>query len=236
MIKEIISITKNYYWNKNNEVKLLYSGAEIEARRQVLAFIQDLIRCVLDITRYLVQITEKVVDGDQKASAELYEKAKEVNMKADEMKKQFVRELFSMGPVLPQKEDFYGLVSHIGEIIDSIDGAAFRIANFRLDKDTKRYLDDIYEMTKILLNQINALRECIYMLSYNPSQVITTSDKVLEYETYMDNLYRKLIVDVFHRDYKPINLLKVLEITTRLENAADTCEKVVDRLIGILLA
>ena len=213
----------------------MYSGAEIEARRQVISFLQDLIRSVLDITRYAVQITEKVKEGRREEAIKLYDKAKTVNLKADEMKKQFVRELFSMGPILPQKEDFYGLVSHIGEIVDSIDGAAFRIANFRLDKNTQRYIDEIYEMTQILFNQINALRECIYMLSYNPSQVISLSDKVLEYEDVMDSVYRKLIVDVFHRNYNPMDLLKVLEISTRLENAADTCEKVVDRLIGILL-
>ncbi len=224
-----------YYNNWSRGEYILYSGAEIEARRQIIAFLQDLIRNVLDITRYVVQIMEKVKEGKQEESISLYEKAKDINLKADEMKKQFVRELFSMGPILPQKEDFYGLVSHIGEIVDSIDGAAFRIANFRLNKETRQYLDDISEMTKILFNQINALRECIYMLSYNPSQVISLSDKVLEYESIMDNIYRRLIVDVFHQDYKPMDLLKVLEIATRLENAADTCEKVIDRLIGILL-
>jgi len=213
----------------------LYSRAEIEARRQIISFLQDLVRDVLDITRYAVQIMEKVKDGNYKESQLLYKRAKEVNLKADEMKKQFVRELFSMGPILPQKEDFYGLVSHIGEIVDSVDGAAFRIAHFRLDSSVRRYVNDLYEMTKILFNQINALRECIYMLSYNPSQVVSMSDKVLEYESAMDEKYRKLIVDVFHRDSNPMDLLKVLEIASRLENAADTCEKVIDRLIGILL-
>ena len=213
----------------------MYSGAEIEARRQVITFLQDLIRNVVDITRYVVQITEKVMEGEREEAKDLYEKAKDVNMKADEMKKQFVRELFSMGPILSQREDFYSLVSYISDIVNSIDGAAFRIAYFHLDRETKSYLDDIYSMSKILFEQVTALRECIYMLSYNPSQVLSFSDRVLQYESKMDELYRKLIVDVFHKDYKPMNLLKILEIATRLENAADTGEKVLDRLIGILL-
>lgn len=213
----------------------MFSGAEMEARRQVITFLQDLIRNVVEITRYAVQIAEEIRGGNLDNAKNLYGKAKEVNLKADEMKKQFVRELFSMGPILGQREDFYNLVSHIGEIIDSIDGAAFRIAYFSLDEKSKKYLKDIYEMTKILLEQIMALRECIYMLSYNPSQVLSLSDNVLQYETKMDEMYRKLIIEVFHRDYKPMDLLKIIEIATRLENAADNCEKVLDRLIGILL-
>jgi uncharacterized protein Yka (UPF0111/DUF47 family) len=214
----------------------MFPSAEIEARRQVIAFIQDLIRIVVDITRFVIQITEAVKSGDQEAAIRIYEKAKEANQKADEMKKQFVRELFSMGPVLSHKEDFYALVSNIGEIVDSIDGAAFRIANFKLDKNTIGYLEDIYEMAKILFDQINALRECIYMMSYNPNQVISSSEKVLEYEAIMDDIYRRLIVEVFHQKYNPIDLFKVMEISTRLENASDTSEKIVDRLVGILLA
>jgi uncharacterized protein Yka (UPF0111/DUF47 family) len=90
-------------------------------------------------------------------------------------------------------------------------------------------------MAMILFDQINALRECIYMMSYNPNQVISASEKVLEYETMMDDIYRGLIVEVFHQKFNPIDLLKVLEISTRLENASDTSEKIVDRLVGILL-
>lgn len=213
----------------------MYSGAEVGARRQVITFLQDIVRTVVDIARYVVQITEKVIEGDEAGAKALYKRARDINLKADEMKKQFVRELFSMGPIFSQREDFYNLVSHIGEIVNSVDGAAFRIAHFHLDEEVRTYLNDIYNMSRVLFDQVTALRECIYMLSYNPSQVLTLSERVLEYESRMDELYRKLIVNIFHRDYKPMDLLKVLEIATRLENAADTSEKVLDRLIGILL-
>ena len=82
---------------------------------------------------------------------------------------------------------------------------------------------------------MDAFREAIYLMGYNPTALREAIERIFELEMEVDKVHRAALSEVFRKESKARNIIKWLEISERLESAADTVERVADILVTFLI-
>jgi len=213
----------------------MYRDAELEARRQIINYLQDLSRMTVEITGLLIKVIKYIKDGRFNELPELYMKVKEVDTSVANLQKTIMGEILKLRPVLTNSVAVYELVAKVGDVVDVIDGAAYRLAYLNLSTLSKWELDLLYKIGETLYEEIDAFREAIYLLAYNPPSLSTAIEKIFMLETEVDKIHRAALSEVFRRESRASNLVKWVEVSERLEKAADTVEKVADILVTFLI-
>ncbi len=213
----------------------MYRDSELEARRQIVNYLQEFSRLMVEISGLLVKMIDMIMEGETGDLDIVYENIKEVDEKAYDLEKTIINEILRLRPFLPNSEAIYTLVAEISDIVDSIDGAGYRIANLGVDQLPPKYLDVLKDIASALYDEIDAFREAIYLLGYNPAELRNAVERVYKLENMVDSVYRGGLSKVFREEKKPLNLIKWLEVAERLENAADNVERAADILITFLL-
>jgi len=213
----------------------MYRDAELEARRQIINYLQDLSRMTVEITGLLIKVIQYIKDGRFNELPELYMKVKEVDTSVANLQKTIMGEILKLRPVLTNSVAVYELVAKVGDVVDVIDGAAYRLAYLNLSTLSKWELELLYKIGENLYEEIDAFREAIYLLAYNPPSLSTAIEKIFMLETEVDKIHRAALSEVFRRESRASNLVKWVEVSERLEKAADTVEKVADILVTFLI-
>ncbi len=97
-----------------------FSGAEVEAKRQVLLILQDHIRNAVSAAILLPRMVEALMSSDSDEVEELYQELRRVDEESTKVQKSFVGELLSVGPLLTSREELLPPVSMVGSITDSL--------------------------------------------------------------------------------------------------------------------
>ena len=214
-----------------------FFGTEIEAKRQVLMILQEHMRNAVTVAGIIPQMIDLIISSDDEDDQveELYQRVKKVDEDSVAIEKGFVSELMSVGPLLTSREELLRLVSMVGAVIDSIEGSAYRIVYFkRLRSSPKEFLEKMKVLSEKVLETINSLRECIFLLSYNPAGIMEASKKVVKAESEVDHIYRSLSGESLEADLSSAQLLSINEVISRLETAADITLQALD-VVTILL-
>ncbi len=213
----------------------MYRDSELEARRQIISYLQDLSRMVVEITGLLVKLIDGVISGSQEELIELYMRIKEVDSSVANLQKTIMNEIIKLRPFLPNSVAIYELVAKVGDVVDGIDGAAYRLVYLNLSTLNRWELDLLYKIAETLFQEVDAFREAIYLMGYNPTALREAIERIFEHETEVDKVYRAALSEVFRKESKARNIIKWLEISERLESAADTVERVADILVTFLI-
>ncbi len=212
-----------------------FSGAEVEAKRQVLLILQDHIRNAVSAANLLPRMVEALMSSDSDEVEELYQELRRVDEESTKVQKSFVGELLSVGPLLTSREELLRLVSMVGSITDSLEGAAYRITHFNVLRSMpKDLLERLLNLAKKVEDTVNSLRECIFLLSYNPSGIIEASKEVALNEEEVDVLYRNLSALSLEAEIPPSLMLAINGVIERLEEASDIAQRALD-VVTILL-
>jgi uncharacterized protein Yka (UPF0111/DUF47 family) len=199
-----------------------FSGAEVEAKRQVLLILQDHIRNAVSAAKLVPRIVEATISSDYNEVEELYRELRRVDEESARVQKSFVGELLSVGPLLTSREELLRLVSMVGSITDSLEGAAYRITHFHVLRSAPRdLLERLLGLAKKVEDTVNSLRECIFLLSYNPSGIVEAGKDVALNEGEVDMLYRALSTMSLEAKIPPSLMLAINEVINRLEEASD---------------
>ncbi|MFQ5871630.1 MAG: DUF47 family protein [Candidatus Geothermarchaeales archaeon] len=211
------------------------SSAEMEAKRRILLTLQDHVRSAVTVAGYLPQMLKALGDSEYETVEKLYKKVKVIDENSRGVEKGFLRELLSVGPLLTSRDELIRLISSVSSIIDSLEGSAYRIAFFsNLRKLPKNILEETDELARKAYETVAALRECIFLLSYNPDGIMEASKKVVASESNADEAYRSLATEILGLDLKAADLLAINDVVTRLEEASDKSLEALDT-VNILL-
>ncbi|HEW94293.1 MAG TPA: DUF47 family protein [Thermoprotei archaeon] len=214
---------------------VMYRDSELEARRQIISYLQDLSRMAVEITGLLVKVIDGVISSSQEELIELYMRIKEVDNSVANLQKTIMSEIIKLRPFLPNSVAIYELVAKVGDVVDEIDGAAYRLVYLNLSTLNRWELDLLYKIAETLFKEVDAFREAIYLMGYNPTALREAIERIFELEMEVDKVHRAALSEVFRKESKARNIIKWLEISERLESAADTVERVADILVTFLI-
>lgn len=213
----------------------MYRDVELEARRQIIGYLQDFSRIMVEISGMIIKLIEYVIDGKNDELPITYKEVKKLDKNASDLQKIITSEILKSKPFLPNSEAIYTLVTMMGDIVNSIDGAGYRASHISIETLNKEYIDDLKEIAMKVYEEIDAFREAIYLLAYNPPALRTAIEKVYSLENEVDNVYRGSLSYLFLTEKNGVNIMKWMEISERLENAADDVEKAADILTTFLM-
>lgn len=130
------------------------------------------------------------------------------------------------------REDIYHLITKMDDIVDLMDGAASRLALYKIDTITPEaiaFAEVLKKATEILQHSIHDLRNL-----KNHRELITHCVQIHTYENEGDQLMHKAMANLFETN-DAIKVIKWKEIYQDLETATDRCEDVANIIEGIAL-
>jgi len=201
---------------------------EAQIKRKIVAAAQDHIRLVVKACRHFLSLAESL--GDREAMKKEYEEIKATDVTLSKMKRSVTREVVSLGALVGNKDDVVRLVDGIGEMMDLIESASFRLLNFDLANVPDDVRGGLVEMAEGVLKAVSSLKEAFTMFMYGPERILSIAQSIEEKEMVVDAINRSLAVRLFSDNVDVKTTLALMQIIERLENAADLSLKVYDTL------
>jgi len=132
-----------------------------------------------------------------------------------------------------EREDIHGLTSGLDDVLDCIEGVASRMWTFKLARPTP----EVKKLVDIIVKAVEQIVEAIdHLESLGHVHAFCKQINILEYEA--DVVCREAIADLFEKAETAAeikDLIKLKEIYTRLEIAADRCEDVANVIEEIIV-
>ena len=129
------------------------------------------------------------------------------------------------------REDIMALATSLDNVLDMIDAAANRLYLYEVEQPTEAMIelaDVIAQSTLLLKKAVGMIRDM-----KQGDEVERIAVEVHHLENVADDLMNNSIAALF-KDPDPIRIIKLKEITERLEQATDYCEDVANVLSDIV--
>ncbi len=214
----------------------MYRDSQMEAFRQIVSSLQELSSKVMDMSAGVVKLTENLVSGNTEVLGETYNSLRELDYSIYTFQKSIVNDIVRYKVFLGDSVYIlYELITLVGDLVDEMDGAAFRLANLDMNSLPKWSLEWIRKIVNGLYKEVEAFREAIYFLGYNPNSLPSAIERIGEIEEEIDVIHRKALIEMFNREKDSVKIIMWLDIVNRLETAADMLKKVSDILLSLHL-
>lgn len=131
------------------------------------------------------------------------------------------------------REDIYSITKEMDDIVDSLEEVANRFIVF----DVKRLKPETLTMATYIMQAIRELEVLFKHLSEVKKNSIVKEQiiEVNRIENEGDLLYRKLLMELFHEEKDPIELIKWKHLYEQLETSLDSCENVANIVEGVVM-
>jgi hypothetical protein len=189
-----------------------------------------------ELSRCLSEITEIFYDFSKNfdSSAKYWEKAKQIEHKADNIAHQIIK-LLNQCFITPfDREDIYRLVHEIDDIIDLIENAIHNVYLYNLN-EKKYFIDEFATFSKEATVKLNELiAECFDSQKYTPS-IGELIRNIHELEDKGDLVYARSLQKLFIEEKDPVSIMKWKDVLFILETIMDVYQKVSNTVEGIVV-
>jgi hypothetical protein len=162
-----------------------------------------------------------------------YQHIKDIEHQGDEITHEIFTKLRETFITPLDREDIHGLASGLDDVLDCIEGVASRMFYFKVARPTP----EVKKLVDIIGKAVQQIFEAIDNLeSLGHVHAFCKQINILEYEA--DVVCREAIANLFEKTDKVEDikdLIKLKEIYSRLEVAADRCEDVANVIEGIIV-
>ncbi len=162
-----------------------------------------------------------------------YERIKEIEHEGDNITHEIFTKLRETFITPLEREDIHGLASGLDDVLDCVEGVASRMCYFKLDRPTP----EARKLVGIISQAVEQIFEAIDSLeTLGHCHAFCKQINILEYQA--DVICREAIAELFVKAETPAeikDLIKLKEIYTRLEVAADRCEDVANVIESIIV-
>jgi uncharacterized protein len=155
---------------------------------------------------------------------------KALEQKGDEVIHEIFRRLNSTFITPLDPEDIHSLSSHLDDVLDGIEDAAYRVVSYRVDPIPKPAQD----LCGIVLTCSKALERAFIELEKD-RLVLEHCIEVNRLEESADVVLRAAIADLFDNEKDAVQIIKLKEIYELLEGTTDRCEDVADVLQNVVV-
>jgi uncharacterized protein len=178
----------------------------------------------LTSARHLVtgsQILTEVMGAPREDREALAHKMREAEHAADESTHEIMRRVNSSFITPFDREDIYALASSLDDCMDEMDAAVDLIVLYQLDELPERVsgqVEVLVRMAELTAEAMPKLRSMNDLTEY--------WIEINRLENQADQLYRRLLAELFKGDLKATAIMKLKDVVERLEAAADAFEEV----------
>lgn len=180
-------------------------------------------------------ILDELMDGKMPIDHRLQKirQVDELEHKGDELTHAIFRYLESTFITPFDREDIHTLASKIDDILDFINGAANRIALYKVDVITP----GMESLAAYVLKAVEELANAVNHLSNlkNAKEIRGCLVAIHSIENEADDLFERTIGSLFETCTDPILLIKNKEILVSLETATDQCEDAANVIESIIV-
>ena len=175
---------------------------------------------------------QELIDHYEDVEAK-YERIKRIEHQGDNITHEIFTKLRETFITPLEREDIHDLASGLDDVLDCIEGVASRMCYFKLSRPTP----EVKKLVDVIRKAVEQIFEAIDNLeSLGHVHAFCKQINILEYEA--DVVCREAIADLFDKAETPAeikDLIKLKEIYTRLEIAADRREDVANVIEGIIV-
>ncbi len=160
-------------------------------------------------------------------------KLKEIEHEADTITHRTYEKMHKTFLTPLDREDIYALVNKMDSVLDMIEAAAVRMYLYKIKEPT----EEIVSLCRVLCQAIGGIRTIIYALKdkKNSKKILELCVEVNTLENEGDYILRHAVTKLFENEKDAIELIKLKEISERIEEALDICEDVSNIVEGIVL-
>lgn len=161
-----------------------------------------------------------------------HSKIEQIRLDIKGSRRALTRGLAEMGSMIMNKEDIMRAAYEIEELVDLIDGTAFRVKQVDIKSVRKAGIDaDISQLLDKLVEIVIKMNEMVRVLQMNSEKASELLPAVETAENEIDQIYRQLLLNVFGsvNDIKFLILIK--DILERLDRIADLSLSIADNIV-----
>ncbi|MGH3320858.1 MAG: DUF47 domain-containing protein [Streptosporangiaceae bacterium] len=183
-----------------------------------------------DSANNLVTGVRLLVDliGDSADRDRIAEQMRACEHQGDEYTHRIMRRLNESFITPFDREDIYRLASTLDDVLDFMDAAVDLVVLYRLERLPKEVIKQVEvleraaELTAEAMPRLRSMRDLAeYWIEIN------------RLENQADQVYRRLLAQLFGGDYDALTVLKLKEVIDQLEGAADAFEHVANTVESI---
>ena len=189
--------------------------------------------------RMFTDVSENLIEGARllhdmlKNPTDLQSRTKrlqEVEHRGDEMTHDIIRMLNQTFITPFDREDIHRLTSSLDDVLDFVNGAAVRMALYRITAPPTAAAD----IAALIVSQSIELSKGVSLLETN-QKVLDHCTEVNRLENEADRVSRRAIAELFEHEKDPIQLIKIKELYEVLETATDKAEDAANVLEAVVL-
>jgi uncharacterized protein len=178
----------------------------------------------LTSARHLVsgaQILTEVMGAQRPEREALAQRMREAEHAADETTHEVMRKVNSSFITPFDREDIYALASSLDDCMDEMDAAVDLIVLYRLDELPERVSGQVEVLVRMAELTAEAMPNLRSMKDLSEYWI-----EINRLENQGDQLYRRLLAELFNGDLKATAIMKLKEVVDVLEAATDAFEQV----------
>jgi uncharacterized protein Yka (UPF0111/DUF47 family) len=196
---------------------------EATIKRRILEVCQGQARTIVDIVRELALMVDSVSERKPKATKTHYETILKLIADNDKLRTTLLEEVASVGSLLVSREDFLKLMFRMTAIADYAEALAFRLngATERNWKLEKKLIQALSGALSLVLSEVTRMKETLHSLGFDP-------DKAVELARSVEDLERKIDVDLRNLDFEIVSSKLSLQEVFLLRDMAERAERIAD--------
>ncbi|HDI52739.1 MAG TPA: DUF47 family protein, partial [Candidatus Bathyarchaeota archaeon] len=179
-------------------------------------------------------------NGRLREKEKLYREVSEMEMKADQLRREMVEELTKRDIYPSEREDLMELVRAVDWVADWAREAGRILSIIPFEKAPEEMRKAAQDMCKADINGVSVLSKCVKALLREPDKALELANEVEMIEEDIDELYsiaRRHLASLSFENFTPGSLILLNMFLDALETIADWCENTADivRAIAVRL-
>ena len=167
------------------------------------------------------KLLSELLGAEPSARPEIAERMRAAEHAGDEATHTIYRQL-NLSFVTPfDREDIYRLAGSLDDVMDAMDAAVDMVVLYKID-DLPRGIADQVEVLERAAELTAAAMPRLRTMKDLPEYWI----EINRLENQADQVYRKMLAELFSGEYDPVTILKLKDVVDQLEGAADAFEHV----------
>ncbi len=175
-------------------------------------------------------ISERDIDKQE----DLYTKIKSIETECDVIEVEIFEELNDAFVSPFDREDIHELCNALDDVVDLVNGSAKRTLLYKpqtMPNKAMHMAEIILEGTKAMRLALNELKT----INKKPQAALEQCKKMHDLEHEGDDVYDNFVKELFETEKDPIELIKIKEIMSEMEQATDEINKVGKSLQTIIV-
>jgi len=194
----------------------------------------DYMRKIHSAILILSEMVDDLIDNNSENIQDKLNQISQFEREGEDMKNYLFDELATPDLFL-RRGDFMRLVITINQIVDKIEGTAYRVKRCKNWKINDKVGAQVKKIMETLIKQIRITKEMIFTLTQNPKETLKRVKNVYALEQDIDKLRRDLMEELFDLDIDTKTLMQARDLLDGLENISNLSENVADatRIIAV---